>query len=517
MKSMLRSYASSGLLILGVLSFAAPHAAAQMPRSLGDLVLGARFRPQVELELLGDTFHGMPVFSDAPYVLWPVGEAEHLPAMEPTVVAAWIHAAAPALGLAGLRLHFVESWSWREATVWSFALEHDGLELWRARVQAHFTGGRLSGLALDVPQPLLEIEPFSDDLPRDGSYVLLAERGELGYRAVATRAVRSESATHVTTTVGSQRLVQIVNLPPAKHAGKTSFTEWNVPAGSFPDQIELDSQGSVWFSQPPDNWLTRFDPQSETFTQFSVNGGSAPDGMCVDSQDRAWTGFNGGGGLGLLENGVHTAFAAPYAGATMAIPKPTSQGTLWVTDHLANRISEFDPATSGWVQSLVLPISGAWVVEGDEDPATSTFYFTCYSANKLAIKPLGQPIGQTNTPGFGGPAFPVVSNGVAYYSLWSVGALGAYDIAAGTHTLYAHALPAEVGGPIGALPDGRIVLGTRGAGYILVFHPASATFDAYKIPTTVTSNLKDGLTVGPNNEVWFTETSANKIARLKLF
>lgn len=201
----------------------------------------------------------------------------------------------------------------------------------------------------------------------------------------------------------------------------------------------------------------------------------------------------------------------------MAIPKPSSQGTLWVTDHSANRISEFDPSTSTWVQSLVMPTPGCWVVEGDEDALTSTFYYTCYSANKLAIKPLGQPIAETVTPGFGGPAFPVVSNGVAYYSLWSAPALGAYDIATGQHTLYAHTLPAEVGGPIGALPDGRIVLGTRGSGYILVFHPAGATFDAYKIPTTVTSNLKDGLTIGPGNVVWFTETSANKIARLTLY
>jgi len=512
-----RAFVLSCLATLAALASLAAPAAGQVPRSLGDLVLGARARPIVELEVLGDTFKGMPVFSGAPYILWPTDGAQHLPAMETDKMAAWIGAAAEALGLAGFRAHFVESWSWREATVHSFALEHRGLELWRARVQLHYGNGKLTGLALDVPQPLLAIEPFADDLPRDGSHVLLAERGAHGYRAAAVPVYVSESATHVVTTVGGQRLVLVLNLPQAAHSAKPAFTEWSVPLGSFPDQIELDSQGKVWFSQPPNNWLTRFDPLTGVFTQFSTTGGSLPDGMCVDAQDRVWTGFNGGGGLGRLQNGVHTAFPAPYGGATMAIPKPSSQGTLWVTDHSANRISEFDPATTTWLQSLVMPTPACWVVEGDEDTATSTFYFTCYSANKLAIKPLGQPISETVTPGFGGPAFPVVSNGVAYYSLWTAAALGAYDIASGQHTLFAHTLPAEVGGPIAALADGRIALGTRGQGYILVFDPALATFEAHKIPTTVTSNLKDGMTVGANGEVWFTETSANKIARLKLY
>jgi streptogramin lyase len=516
MKTSFRALVSCCLATLAAFAFAAPPAAAQVPRSLNDLVLGGRARPQVELEILGDSFKGMPVFSAQPYILWPVGEAEHLPAMDSDVAARWIEAAAPMLGLEGFRAHHVDSWSWREATVLSFALEHDGLELWQARVQAHFGGGKLIGLALDVPQPLLGIEPFAGDLPRDGSHVLFAERGERGYRAVATPATVTQTATHTITTVAGQRVL-VGHLPPAAHTGKPEFTEWNVPAGSFPDQIELDSLGNVWFSQPPNNWLTRFVPLTATFTQFSTTGGSLPDGMCVDSQDRVWTGFNGGGGLGRLQNGVHTAFAAPYGGAAMAIPKPTSQGTLWVTDHQANRISEFDPATTTWLTSLVMPSAGAWVVEGDEDPVSKAFYFTCYSVNKLAIKPLGQPIQETPTPGFGGPAFPVVSNGVAYYSLWSVAALGAYDIASGQHTLHAHSLPSEVGGPIAALPDGRIALGTRGAGYIMVFDPSNSTFEAFKIPTTVTSNLKDGMTIGHNGEVWFTETSANKSARLKLY
>jgi len=510
-----RSRPLSWLAALPLVALAAPPAAAQLPRSLGDLVLGARHRPQVEVEVLGARFDGMPVFSDVPYVLWPAADAERLPRMQREVVQAWLDASAGDLGFAGFTTQYVQEWAWRDATVWQYMLQHDGLELWLASVQIHFVDGRLTGLVVDVPSPMLGIDEVGPDVARDGSVVMFAERGPNGYRAVPTPAVVTQTATHTITTVGTQKVVAVNHLPPAKHFGKEHFTEWAVP-GTFPDQIELDSQGKVWFSQPFQTRLTRFDPLTATFAFFTTTGGTLPDGMCVDSQDRVWTGFNGAGGLGRLENGVHTAFAAPYPNATMAIPKPATGGTLWVTDHQANRISEFDPTTTSWVQSLVMPAAGSWVVEGDEDPATLTWYFTCFSVNRLAIKPVGQPISQTNAMG-SGPAFPVVSNGHAYYSLWSSPALGDYDIATGTHTLFTHSLPSEVGGPIGALPDGRIVLGTRGSGYIMVFDPNTQTFQPYKIPTAVTSNLKDGLTVAPSGTVWFTETSANKLARLQLY
>lgn len=511
----MRSLTPSFIAPLALALLAAAPASAQLPRSLGDLVLGARHRPQVEVELFEASFQGMPVFSERPYVLWPAEGEARLPRMERDVVRAWLDAAAGELGFAGFTTQYVDTWTWRDATVWKYGLQHDGLELWLASVQVHFVDGRLAGLVVEVPQPLADVEAPGADVARDGSVVLLAERGPNGYRAVPTPKVVTQTATHTTTVVGTQSVVSANNLPAAKHVPKDAFTEWIVPQGNFPDQIELDSQGNVWFSQPSQNQLTRFDPLTATFTQFPTTGGQSPDGMCVDGQNRVWTGLYAGQGLGRLQNGVHTVFPAPYPASAMAIPKPATGGTLWVTDHQFNRISEFDPATSSWVQSLVMPTPGSWVVEGDEDPNSLTWYFTCYSANKLAIKPVGQPIGETNSLG-SGPAFPVVSGGFVYYSLWSSPALGRYNPANGQHTLFPHGFASEIGGPIGALPDGRIALGTRGQGYIMVFDPTSSTFEPFKIPTTVTANLKDGLTIAPSGAIWFTESSANRIARLVL-
>jgi streptogramin lyase len=60
-----------------------------------------------------------------------------------------------------------------------------------------------------------------------------------------------------------------------------------------------------------------------------------------------------------------------------------------------------------------------------------------------------------------------------------------------------------------------VVFGTRGSqGYVMVFDTATLTFQSYKLPTAVFANMKDGITVGPSGEVWLTESSANKIARL---
>ena len=89
------------------------------------------------------------------------------------------------------------------------------------------------------------------------------------------------------------------------------------------------------------------------------------------------------------------------------------------------------------------------------------------------------------------------------------------DVESNQITEYEFPVSNEPGGPMWIAPNGDVVTGTRNRGYIMVFHPASETFDSYLIPTS-NPGLKDGLTVGPNGTVWFTETGANKLAKLVL-
>jgi len=208
-----------------------------------------------------------------------------------------------------------------------------------------------------------------------------------------------------------------------------------------------------------------------------------------------------------------TNFASPYAGALMAIPFEASTGNIWVTDHQNDRISEFDPSTSTWVHTEVVPSAGSWVVAACEDPATGAIYFTQFSGNSLLVKTSGTPATEVSVSN-GGPAFCEHSGGKIYYSQWNNNRLGAYDIATGNVVQYTFPIAGEFGGPTGVMPNGDVVVGGRNIGYVFIFHPGSQTFDTYQVPT-FNPGLKDGLHVDRNGDIWVTETQVgNKIARL---
>ena len=192
----------------------------------------------------------------------------------------------------------------------------------------------------------------------------------------------------------------------------------------------------------------------------------------------------------------------------------SSQGTVWVTDHANNKISEFDPVARTWFGTHVMPTNNCWVVAGVLDPTRESVWFTEYNANQLGVKPLGQPVQDVAVPSGGGPAFLYYNDDKVYYSLWTANRLGEYDVVARQFTEYSYRT-GEIGGPMFMAPNGSVVLGTRNKGWIVVFDPASKTFKQFQIPTAG-AGLKDGLTVAQDGVIWFTESSRNKIAKLVL-
>lgn len=199
----------------------------------------------------------------------------------------------------------------------------------------------------------------------------------------------------------------------------------------------------------------------------------------------------------------------------MAIPVETTDGNVWVTDHARNRISEFDPVSETWLQSIIMPTSNCWVVQGYEDRDNGFVYYTEYNANKLGkVAVGGNTVIDIQTPG-GGPAFCVYSDGKVYYSRWTESGIGAYDVKTGTIIEYQFPINNESGGPMWLTPDGKIVTGTRNRGYIMVFNPQTENINAYQIPTS-NPGLKDGLTVGADGTIWFTESGTNKLGKLVL-
>lgn len=514
--------AGRGVAALAVLfPLLATTASAEIPRPFRYMLKGMRMRAILEIPIGGETWEGYRPFSDLPFLAWPADQGATPPvAKDHEAVRRWIASLGGTLGHADFAPVFVEQLPWLGIELWSYRLERRGAELWNASVQVYWDGDVLVGIVNDVPGVLTRIP---DGVPADDSVYMPRRVGRGRYELDLVRRVTTstpDGGTLTTFAGPSAPNVTVIQLPLGgarmmSEVPGAEFTEWPMPPGlgSFPDQIDTDSQGRVWFSQPLDNKLTLFDPTSETFTAFPVTAGDGPDGLMVSSADEVWSGLYFSGDLGRYDpvNNVHFAIPAPYAGAALAIPTETSHGTVIVTDH-AGKVLEWDIASSQWIKNVNTPSPSPHIVAGVEDES-ERIWFTEFNTNALASLDLNTGVMQEfPVPGGGGPAFPAYSNGRVFFSLWNQARLGAYDPALGTFTFWNYAPTGEVGGPIFTAPNGDVALGTRGDGYIFIYRALTGTLTGYEIPTSF-PQLKDGLTVAPDGAVWFTESGVNRVAR----
>lgn len=502
----------------------APAPAADVPRIFNHTVKAARFRPTTALEVGGRAMTSMAVFSELPFLLWFEGDAGDGIERTPEAVERWLVSAGETLGHEGLAPVFEERAPWLGvAETWIYRLEHEGVPVWGATVQVFWQGSRLVGLTNGLLGPTARIEPFGDEIPADERLLLPLRDAEGRVVLEAARRTRREvDGQTVALVSSSQQTFTSTTLATAGGrsaigATGSAWSEWPLPGGfgSFPDQIDTDSQGGVWFSQPNENQIALFDPTTETFTKYPVTAGNGPDGLMVSSNDLVYSGLYYSGALGVYDPvaGTHSAYPAPFSPAAMAIPTETDTGTVICTDH-SGEVAEWDPGTQQWLQVVNTPTSNPHIVAGVMGEP-GVMWFTEYNANKLARLDIATGVmTEIDVPGGGGPAFPAYSHGRVWFSLWNKAQQGYYDTATGQFTFYTYSPGNELGGPIFTAPNGDVACGTRNSGYVMVHRFALDRVDAFKIPTSF-PGLKDGLTIDADGSVWITESGANKLARLK--
>jgi streptogramin lyase len=504
------------------------------PSSMRNLVLHVGHREVKTLNIANTEFRYVAPFSKLPFLLWPSEGDKAKPfAHDRAAVGKWLEIHRKALGVTDFKLLFRQTADWWGNEVWSFDLERDGFTLHGAHIDVHWRDGALEGILCNLPGPVLQFDRGEDapdgeaDPDADGSNRIWfpVPRGvgwTDGATAVLARVKSEAVGPNIRTkyTHPSGKLLSTVvssatpgaSAPPRPH----QWTEYTIPWGTFPDQISSDSQGMIWYSQPLNDRITVFDPVSETF-DLVVTGNDDPDGLTVDRNDRVWSGlYNSNKGLGRVDAETHeyTVYAPPYSNSLMAIPFSTCRGRVWVSDHIENRMSEFNPSTLSWEGTYIMPTSSCWVVDTAEDPETEILYFTEYNVNQLGMKEPGEPI-QDIPVSSGGPAFNGYSNGKVYYTLWSRSVLGAYDVTLKTNMEYNHPVSNEYGGPMDVLSNGDVVVGSLNSGYVFILRIATETWESYKIPTDY-PGLKDGLHVDANDVIWVTESYKNKIAKLEI-
>lgn len=497
-----------------------------IPHPLDGIVYSGSKRVVSTVVLNGVAFDSVSTFSDLPYLLWPADTAatasQPLPnAGDPQAVGAWLARATAALGFDGFTPRFSERFAWKDHEVFAYDLIRNGASLHDARVLVHRDDSGIIGIVNHIDGRIAAIDALDRTVPQDQRVYYAVSDGMGNYRALAARAERKRFTNRSTLEVIAQdgTVLEVEHSPDpvlGERGDTAVFTEYTVPGGTFPDQISVADDGTVWFSEPNINKIVAFDPLLEEFTFHNTTGGAGPDGLIVGSGHKVWSGMYFSNGMGVLDTDteVFTQYPAPYSPSNMAIPVEVSTGMIWVTDHVNNRLSEFDPVNEVWLQSVIMPTPNCWVVQGHEDTSRGEAYFTEFNANQLGKLTVGSgAVTDISTPG-GGPAFCVYADDKVYYSRWNESGIGVYDVLTGTITEFEFPVANEPGGPLWIRPSGDIVVGTRNRGYVMVFHIDSQAFSALPIPTSF-AGLKDGMTVGADDIIWFTETGVRKIAKLE--
>ena len=283
-------------------------------------------------------------------------------------------------------------------------------------------------------------------------------------------------------------------------ATKSVLVEVDLPKGSYPHDVAVDSHGVLWVSEQDLGYLGRLDPVTLSYTRYRVpvpveklsmsialrivRPVILSDALSIDANGHAWMIDSNNNTLFEFNPETESFSAFPYQEnggwppAEHGIGANTIQflpdGTLWFTIGFSKRVGKFDPATK---------------------------QFTLYSANMTSTK--GGPYGIT-ADGAGNLWFPEqVGNTV-----------GKMDPETGKATTYDPPTPNSTPRRIGADWDGNPWFAEYLAGNLVKIDFRTAKMTEYPTPTKYSAPYSvdsDKM----NHFIWVNENFADQIARFE--
>jgi virginiamycin B lyase len=254
--------------------------------------------------------------------------------------------------------------------------------------------------------------------------------------------------------------------------------EYALSSGSDAYDITAGSDGNVWFTQTNDNYVTHFSPSNPASQTWHVlpTAGSYPAGIASGASDgNVWFAANGINQVGVISTSSYaiTQLNPPVnaCGVSVEAFALANDGHLWFTESFNGYVGRINPGS---------PLS-----------ATT---FTEYSIDTA----LG------GSPGCGYPRLGITA--LPDSSLWMSGLsnLVRFPLPSGPPALVA-GTPSTGWAPMTAGSDGHVWLAAI-AGVQRV--SASGTVQSFG------TNPASFITPGPDGNIWFTETSVNKIGRI---
>ncbi len=165
---------------------------------------------------------------------------------------------------------------------------------------------------------------------------------------------------------------------------------------SAPNDLALDKDGNVWFTELNADAIGRLNPRSGSIQQYPLSAKKSaemldPYGITVDSQDMVWFTESGSGRIGRLNPSTgQMGFFVPSTGKNIALMEITSgtHGTIWITTFNSILLS-LDSATGNfrtfYAPTVSAPASGTGGLYGVvTDPTTGDIWVTVASQNVLA-------------------------------------------------------------------------------------------------------------------------------------
>ena len=272
----------------------------------------------------------------------------------------------------------------------------------------------------------------------------------------------------------------VLGLSLAACGQQVTLTTWGIPSlGSAPRQLGIGASGRVFFAEYGSSKIGLLDPHANTISERSVP--HPPSGLFVDGANSFYytTPVYDGISLLVFDGGGHD-WSVPTSGAwpEYLASAASSPGTvnLWFNERNASAIARFSPSspavTLPFITSPSFPVS----------PAKSTI--------TGVVTPVTPKVPSGSTPLLSVilPSFGLTSGA---FTEWHISSTGHLE-------------------RVAASPTGQI-WASDGTSTLFGLDPAHNSVAQTSLPTGTTAL---GITVAPNGDVWFTDTSLPAIGRL---
>ena len=190
-----------------------------------------------------------------------------------------------------------------------------------------------------------------------------------------------------------------------------------------PNELAIDAQGNVWFTEMNADAIGKLDTQSGKFTHYPLSSPRTvqqinPYGITIDKSNMVWFTEAGKDAIGRLDpqTGALHIYSDPQPNTSFMEITSANTGQLWLTTFNASALIQFNPQTgtfasyhatandggiSGMYGVAISPTNAIWVTVPAAnaiarfDPQSKKFQY--YTIPTGSVTPLGLVIDQHNT------------------------------------------------------------------------------------------------------------------------